>query len=374
MAEKEGQEKVHDPTQKRIDEYRDEGRIAQSKDIGSTAQLIAAMLAFGLAGDELVDSTLQATRWTIEQSASYGLEGPTFTAVVVTAARLMGPATLLICVFMGLAALIAGFSQTQLNFTFKALAPKLERVNPITRLAQVFHPKKFSINILLATAKVVLGSAVIGAIFAPAVPAIAELAFAPLSAARVFVGDHLYTSLLATTAILGAIAVPDFIWQKSQLTEQMKMTRDEFKRDHEEQEGKPLYKQRRRAMHRELSLNRVLQSVPEADVIVTNPTHFAIALRYRPGEDAAPIVTAKGVDNMAMNIRRIARRAGVPIIENRVLARTLWRRVRVGQRVPDTLFQAVAAVLARVYKIRGGRRKTPARQGGTKRAGTSRVR
>ncbi len=179
MAEKDGQEKVHDPTQKRIDEYREEGRIAQSKDIGSTAQLVAAILAFSLAGDELVDATLRATRWTIEQAAGQGAEGPTFAATVVTLVTLVGPPTALICLFMGLAALIAGFAQTQLNFTLKALAPKLERVNPIARLSQVFAPKKLSINILLATAKVLLGSAVLGAIFAPALPAIAELAVAP---------------------------------------------------------------------------------------------------------------------------------------------------------------------------------------------------
>ena len=128
------------------------------------------------------------------------------------------------------------------------------------------------------------------------------------------------------------------------------MTRDEAKRDMEEQEGKPIFKQRRRQMHRELTMNRIIEAVPVADVIVTNPTHYAVALRYRPGIDKAPMVTAKGADPLALHIRNIARSSGVPIIESRLVARLLWRRVKVGRPVPGSLFQSVAEILARVYR------------------------
>ena len=129
------------------------------------------------------------------------------------------------------------------------------------------------------------------------------------------------------------------------------MTYEEFKREQEEQEGKPFIKARRRAMHRDLSFNRMIETVPQADVIVTNPTHLSIAIRYTPGEDRAPMVTAKGADAMAMQIRAIARRHGIPIMENRPLARTIWTKVKVGKPVPGFLFQAVAEILAKVYRV-----------------------
>jgi flagellar biosynthetic protein FlhB len=130
------------------------------------------------------------------------------------------------------------------------------------------------------------------------------------------------------------------------------MTREEHKRENIEQEGQPQVKARRRQMHRQLTLNRIIDVVPQADVLVTNPTHLAVALRYRPGQDKAPLVTAKGADEMAALMRRLARKHGVAVVENKPLARTLWRRVKVGQAVPRSMFQAVAEVLARVFKAR----------------------
>jgi flagellar biosynthesis protein FlhB len=160
------------------------------------------------------------------------------------------------------------------------------------------------------------------------------------------------------------MAVVDYAWQKHQMMQQMKMTREEVKRDMEEQDGKPEVKSRRKQLHRELSMNRIIQAVPEADVVVTNPTHLALVIRYRVGEDAAPIVTAKGADSLAAYIRMLAREHGVPIVENKPLARVLWRRVRVGKRVPNSLFQAVAEILAGIFRARN---QTDLRQG---RAGT----
>ena len=130
------------------------------------------------------------------------------------------------------------------------------------------------------------------------------------------------------------------------------MTHEEVKRENKEEEGSPEVKARRKSLYRELTLNKVLDEVPNADVIVTNPSHYAVALRYSADKDLAPRVVAKGVDQMALTIRRIARRNGVPVMENRKLARTLHRKVKVGRLIPMEMYEAVAAVLAHVYRLK----------------------
>ena len=347
-----GQEKEFDPTPQRIEKFRKEGKIAQSKDVGSAAQLYMALLAFGFLGEDLINALFVSTRWTIEHVLQDGMDTISIRGLTYRLLMFVGPPTASICLLLGLAAITAGFAQTKFNWTLDALTPKWEKLNPLSRLTQLFGPKKLGMNVLLSTAKITLGALVIGLIFMAGLPTMAGLALSPIQAAELFVYKNLYLMLIATTGVLTLMAVPDYIWQRKQLMDQLKMTMEEFKRDQEEQEGKPMIKGRRRAMHRDLTFNRIIDSVPGADVVVTNPTHLSIALRYRPGEDKAPMVVAKGGDAMAMQIRAIARRNGIPIIENRPLARTIWTKVKVGRPIPSHLFQAVAEVLAKVYRIR----------------------
>jgi flagellar biosynthetic protein FlhB len=351
MAEQDGQEKEFDPTPQKIEKFRKEGKIAQSKDVGSAAQLYMALLAFGFVGQDLIDSLMLSTRWTIEHVLRDGMNTISVRSLVYRLAMFVGPPTAAICLMLAVAAISAGFAQTKFNWSLDALTPKWSKLNPLSRLTQIFGPKKLGMNVLLSTAKILLGALVIGVIFLSGLPTMAGLALSPIQAAELFVYKNLYTMLVATTGVLTLMAIPDYIWQRKQLMDQLKMTMEEFKRDQEEQEGKPLIKSRRRAMHRDLSFNRIIDTVPDADVIVTNPTHLSIALRYRPGEDRAPMVVAKGADAIAMQIRSLARRHGVPIIENRPLARTIWTKVKVGRPIPSHLFQAVAGILAKVYRI-----------------------
>jgi flagellar biosynthesis protein FlhB len=347
-----GQEKEFEPSPQKIEKFRKEGKIAQSKDVGSAAQLYMALVAFGFYGQDLITSLMVSTRWTIEHVLQDGMHTISVRGLIYRLIMFVGPPTACICLLLGLAAITAGFAQTKFNWTFDALMPKWEKLNPLSRLTQIFGPKKLAMNVLLSTAKIVLGALVIGLIFTSGLPTMAGLALSPIQAAELFVYKNLYVMLIATTGVLTLMAVPDYIWQRKQLVDQLKMTMEEFKREQEEQEGKPFIKARRRAMHRDLSINRIIDSVPEADVIVTNPTHLSIAIRYRPGEDRAPTVVAKGGDAMAMQIRSIARRHGIPIIENRPLARTIWTKVKVGRPIPSHLFHAVAEILAKVYRVR----------------------
>ena len=353
MADDTGQEKEYDPSPEKLRKSRAEGKVAQSKDVISAAQLLMAMLAFGMLGGPLFDQVIVATGWTIEQAAGNPIgDTPTLSAVTAHMLRTIGPSLIMFCILMLIAVLSAGFAQTGFLWAPMSMVPKPEKMNPITKLGQLLNPKKLSMNLLLAFGKLLAAGLVIGFLLYDKMPVVASLALAPLAVTEMVVRQQIWTLLIATATVLTIMAALDYLWQRRQYNEEIKMTRDEYKRDMEEQEGKPIFKSRRRQMHRDLTMNRIIEAVPQADVIVTNPTHFAVALRYRPSSDRAPLVTAKGVDSLALHIRTIARRHGVPIVENRPLAQTLWRKVKVGKAVPANLFQAVAEILARVYRKR----------------------
>jgi len=176
--------------------------------------------------------------------------------------------------------------------------------------------------------------------------------FQNLGLTMLAVADAVIRIMLAAGFALIVVALIDYSYQRTRWFNQLKMTREEVKQEHKEQEGSPEIKSKRKSMYRELTLNRVMEEVPLADVIVTNPTHFAVALRYDSDKEGAPRVVAKGLDAMALVIRRVARQNSVPIVENRPLARALHREVKVGRPIPESFYQAVAEVLAYVYRIR----------------------
>ncbi|MGM0577175.1 MAG: EscU/YscU/HrcU family type III secretion system export apparatus switch protein [Myxococcota bacterium] len=353
-AEQDGQEKTFEPTPQREEEFRREGRVVKSKDVTSAVQLLMALLAFNIFGMAMFRAILAGTRWTIQRAAGGGAR-PTITDTLYQVLGAVVPPALTTALLMAAAAVLATLAQTRFNWAPSALKPKFDRVNPLNGIKQTFSPKKFGVNIGLSTLKIGAAAFVVGVLVAGVIPAMAELSVSPLSTAIALVTDHLQTLLLATTLAVSAMAALDYAWQRYQMKEQMKMTRQEFQRSTEEQEGKPIFKQRRRQMHKDLSFNRIMQALPEADVVVTNPTHLAVVLRYRPGEDKAPKVTAKGADELARHIRALARRHAVPIVENRPIARTLWRRCKPGQSIPSSMYESVAKVLARVYRKRAER-------------------
>lgn len=359
MADEEApkEERIFEPTPKRKEEFRRDGRVAVSKDLASTAQLLGVVLGFVFLGNAFFAGMAGALEWVLEHVGDGGGRHLTLGDAVAAHVDALLIPTLALCAIFGGAATIAYLAQTGFLFAPKAIGFKWDRLNVFKRLGDLFGPKKAGVRVALAVAKVALTGAVIAMALAQIMPTIGALAFSDLEGVASVVADEIAYLLLITVVVLAVLAALDFIWQRRQMGEQIRMTREEIKRENQDEEGRPEIKARRRQRHRELSMNRILDEVPRADVIVTNPTHFAVALRYRAGKDKAPVVTAKGADELAANIRAIARRHGVPIIENRPLARSLFNTVKVGKPVPSNLFQAVASVLARVYRAR----RTPAR-------------
>lgn len=353
MAENEdGQEKTLDPTPRRREKAREEGQVAVSKDVNGAAQLLMATLAFGFMGTAVFSAMLRAVQETIDAVVFTDGRLPSISSIAANALRITIIPTGGLCLLLGAAAVAAGASQTGLLFSWKALAFKPDRINPIKGLKNLFGPKALGRKLALPLVKVTAASIVVFLFMLSEMPAIVSLSYGDLSGITALASRDISKLLFVTTAVMMVTAAADFVWTRHQHEEELKMTHEEFKREMIDQEGQPHIKARRRQMHRQLTVNRIIDSVPHADVIVTNPTHLAIALRYKQGEDRAPRVTAKGADALAVHIRRLARKHGVAIIENKPLARTLFRKVKVGQTVPRGLYQAVAEVLAQVFRAR----------------------
>jgi flagellar biosynthetic protein FlhB len=246
--------------------------------------------------------------------------------------------------------LAGGLAQTRLAVTPSRLRPRLSRLSPAQNVKRVFK-QDGPFELAKSLVKLAIAAAAIHFVLAGRLDEIAGLHVLPPYPIVSFELGLLLRALLAGTGALLVLALVDYAWQYQRVEMRLRMTRGEIKDELRQTQGDPQVKSRLLGLMLDRSLRRMLKRVPEADVVVTNPEHISVALLYRRAEMAAPTVVAKGAGFVALRIRELARAAGVPIVENRPLARALFRGVRVGRSVPQTLFQAVAEVLAYVYRV-----------------------
>jgi len=352
-----GQDKTEDPTPKRREDFRKKGQVAQSKDLASVAVLLSVTFILVVWSPTLLrlssDLCLEVMVGGVNNPGSYLLDPVEFLiGILWLLAKLIGP--ILAAAFV--AALLASVGQVGLVVSWKPLEPDLNKLNPIKGLQQ----KMFSAQAVAEWLKAMLKVSIVGFVswrmWDIYSPALNELAWRDLH------GSVIWTMLLVaklvafTLLIMVALAVGDYAFSRWQLFQQMKMTMQELRDETKESDGDPYRNARIRQLMRELSSNRLLAEVGDATVVVTNPSHYAVALRYEMSQAGPPIVVARGSDLRAARIKDIARTAGIPRVENRPLARALYSNTRVGQEIPGDLYEAVAEVLAFVYRIRAAQR------------------
>ncbi len=348
------EERRFDPTEKRKRDFREKGRVAVSRDVAGAVQLVGVIIVFTVVGNALLSGLAGSLVWVIEQAAS-GAHAPDYGAVVAQHVDALLLPTLVLSGILLVATVVSYVVQTGGMFKLSQAAPQFNRINPFARLKELFSPKQFFVKSALTVAKLGLAALAVTLVLTSRMPEITALGLGTLESTTSVLGGTLGSLLTTTLVLLALVAAVDLIWQRRKLLGQMRMTKEEVKKELEEEEGRPEVKQRRRQRHRELMLNRIVEEVPRADLVLTNPTHVAVALRYRPGTDKSPIVVAKGADELAALIRKIARQNGVAIIEQRALARALFNTVKVGKPIPADFFQAVAQVLAKVFRARRSR-------------------
>ncbi|MEM6961128.1 MAG: EscU/YscU/HrcU family type III secretion system export apparatus switch protein [Myxococcota bacterium] len=348
MAEQDKSSKTEEASAKRKAKLREEGKIAKSADIGAAVVLITGCICIALLGDSL---WLGLHGFSTRMFRFEFVDNP---ALALASAMSVLQRTLLPFVILTmLAAVISGILQTRWFFSFKPLMPKPERFNPIPQLKKILPGKESAIELLKQMTKLLLLGAVVFRLVAEATPA-----FAMLAATQPITGASMVLSVAGQVAIQGSIAFAliaafDWWYNRKKFADDNKMSKQEVKDEHKEAEGDPHLRGKRRRKQREAANRRAVADVEKATCLVTNPTHISIALRYESGGDTAPIVIAKGVDNVAMKMREKARKRGIPILENKPVARAMYRDVKVGQPIPVELYESVAAIIAHVLRLKG---------------------
>ena len=242
--------------------------------------------------------------------------------------------------------------QFKFKISTKPLQPKFSKLNPVSGMKKLFSKEKI-MELLKSIAKVILIMAVVYSTIKNDWVYLVKFYQMPLAQALELIGSIVINMGLKISLVFMVVAFADLFYQRWKFHEDIKMTKQEVKDEYKNAEGDPQIKGKIRQKMREASQRRMMQNVPKADVVITNPTHFAVAIRYNPSEGSAPRVLAKGADFVAQKIKEIARENNVEIVENKPLARMLYANVDVGQEVPPELYQSVAEVLALVYKMQG---------------------
>ena len=354
-ADGEGGEKTEPATDKKLRDARDEGKVAKSKELTAAFDLIVLFLVLKVFMSFVGEKLLGFFSYIYNRMPDF-LNETQKDMSSVTVRNFMNDIILqflLTClpffIFGGVVTILVSIGQVGWKVTTKPMAPKLDKFNPINGFKRIF-----SKDAIFELIKSVLK---IGVILYMAYSSIKShqndifiLYELPLKRAVALVGDIIINTGLKISIVYLIVGIVDYIYNKHKFNEDMKMTKQEVKDEFKNTEGDPAIKGQQRKRMQEASQRRMMQDVPKADVVITNPTHFAVAIKYDADTNQAPVVTAKGQDYVAMKIKEIARDNNIRIVENKPLARMLFHNVELGAEIPPELYQSVAEILAMIYK------------------------
>ena len=356
MSENDAQERTEQPTQKRLEDARKKGQVPRSIDLGAAAVTLAAtgaLFMFGAAAAEglmgmLVDGLQVRGRELAQDDVMLRQLGESGSLALLAIVPLFAA---MFVAAVASPALIGGWA-----FSSEALSFKPERLDPVRGIGRMFSVRSV-VELLKSIAKFALIAGIAVLVIRSQLAEIGALATQSIGPAIVESGRISLYALLSMAAGLAIIAAIDAPFQLWQHTKELRMSLQEIREEMKESEGSPETRARIRQMQQTLARRRMLQDVPKANVVITNPTHYAVALRYDEKQDLAPVVLAKGSDEIAARIREVAREHGVPLVSAPPLARAIFRHVDIGRQIPHALFVAVAQVLTYVWQLKVARRQ-----------------
>jgi len=348
-AEDEG--RTEEPTEHKIRKAREEGKVAKSSEFTSSLVLLLAIITLALLSSSFLSTVIEMLRYFFQHFTE--IDVTTDARVVVMVLRYFIRLAMPIIIVAFVAALLGNLFQVGFLFTAKPLVPDFSRIAP--NFARYFKRAIFSTEAMFNLGKTIFKIAVIGFILYLNIRAeldrITNLLTLPFLVSFGFIASVAFRVIVEAAVAMLVFSLFDYLFQRRQHLESLKMSRQEVKEERRMYEGDPLIKSRLRERMRQILNRNMLRAVPKADVVITNPTHYSIAMEYDRLTSPAPVVLAKGVDEMAMRIREIASENGIPLVENKPLARALYREVEVGETIPEKFYEVMATILAEVYRL-----------------------
>ena len=351
MSDDNDQDKTEDPTPHRVREAREEGNVPRSADLTSAALVAGLLVTLLIFGPAVLESWRQMTLLMLGGEEIARLDPAALTRTLKDVGWLIlgGVAPIFACVFA--VAVVANLAQVGFLYAPKKLAPNPNALNPIKGFGKIFGSAKTYVTLLMNLGKMLLAAAVAWYALEAELPRIVSLQGLEMAPAAGLGAWVVFSVGIKVALVLLLLAVLDYAYQRYSHFQELKMTKQQVKDEMKRMEGDPLIKSRRRQMAMQRAMGKIRSDVPTADVVVTNPTHFAVAIKYDEGSMHAPRVVAKGADLLAMRIRELATGGGVPIVERPPLARALYKSVEVGGEIPEDFYAAVAELLAYVYQL-----------------------
>ena len=357
MAEQ-GQEKTEQPTQKKLDENRERGHVSKSNEIISfsvfTSGIFAILIFKGFIGNNIAELT---------KNIFSSLDHMQLNASIIQMYFIKSGLFLVVTIFPVLLAIMllsiaANVGQVGFRVSIKALAPKLNKFNPLNGLKRILFSTHSLVELLKSLLKLLIVGGFTYFILDELIIKSMNLTDYSIEFITSSMIEYTLSLVIKVALVYAVLAMVDFIFQRFKYKKELMMTKQEVKEENRQAEGDPLVKSKIRSIQYEMARRRMMQDVPKADVVITNPTHFAIAIKYEAGKDSAPKVLAKGVDEVAQRIKKIAIDNKVPLYEDKPLARALYKLCDVGDFIPEKLFHAVAKILAYIYNLKKSKKKS----------------
>lgn len=351
MPEERFEERTEPATQRRRDEARERGHVARSMDLNAAIVLLSALLALNFFGRSWIDGILGELQQALENFGSVDVDRDDVGALLMRSASAMGLAMLPFLAMVVIGGLAGNFLQIGFLFTGHPLIPTLEKMDPIAGLQRIFS-RRSAVRLVVDVLKTAaIGVVVFWTIWGER-HALAALMERELGSIVRYLVEMMFLVSMRAILVLLLLAFLDYAYQRFQYEQDIRMSRQEVREELKRYEGDPKIRERRRAIQRQIAMQRMMARVPKATVVITNPTELAIALEYDKEKMDAPTVTAKGAGLLAQRIREVATENSVPVIQRPEVARVLYKTVDVGQQIPAELYQAVAEILAYVYRLK----------------------
>ena len=353
MAEENKDQKTEEASSKRITDTEKKGNFAQSREISSAFVLLASILSFSIAGKHSTETVLKTWYSNLAEMGTTNLNANELFRLMKWNMENFFYIIAPILFIIMLAGVLASVFQTGgLQFSWNPLSPKWNKLNPLKGFGRIFS-KSSLVELFKSLFKISIVSVIAYQTVSSHWDEVPILMGFGVGQILLFMGEVMIEIMLKVFLVMIFLAALDFSFQKYTYLENLRMTKQEVKDERKDLEGNPQIKQRIRSVQMEMVRRRMMSAVPQADVVITNPTHFSVAIKYDTENYAAPIVVAKGQNDIALRIREIAKENNIPLVEDKPLARTLYKTVDIGQLIPASLYKAVAEILAYVFKLKG---------------------